>query len=110
MSAAAAAAAANRRRQHALVAAFAGAGAIDATHARTLEELGVRGQAHALQRLRDQEIVRLAGPGRYWVDLPAWQALRRRRKRLVLVVALIAFIVGVIASGALAAWLPAIAR
>jgi hypothetical protein len=110
MSAAAAAAAANRRRQHALVAAFAGAGAIDATHARTLEELGVRGQAHALQRLRDQEIVRLAGPGRYWVDLPAWQALQQRRKRWLLIVGFIAFVIGLVVSGGLAAWLPRLAH
>ena len=110
MSAAAAAAAASQRRQRELVAAVAGAGAVDALHARTLEEVGARDRLHALRHLRDHGVLHLAGPDRYWVDLPAWQALRRRRKRLVLVVALIAFIVGVIASGALAAWLPAIAR
>ena len=110
MSAAAAAAAANRRRQHALVAAFAGAGATDASHARTLEELSVRDQVHALQRLREQDVVRLAGPGRYWLDLAAWQALQRRRKRWLLIVAFIAFVIGLLASGGLAAWLQRLAH
>jgi len=108
MSAATAAVAASRRRQRELVAAFAGAGAVDATHARTPEELGVRDRLHVVQHLRDRGVLRLAAPGHYWVDLHAWQALRRRRKRLVLIVALIAFVIGVIASGALAAWLPAV--
>ena len=109
MSAAAAAAAASQRRQRELVAAFAGAGAVDAGHARTLEELGVRDRLHALKQLRDHGVLHLAGPERYWVDLAAWQALRQRRRRLVLLIALIALVVvGLIASGALAAWLPAV--
>jgi hypothetical protein len=110
MSAAAAVAAAGQRRQRELVAAFAAAGAIDALHARTLEELGVRDRLNALKHLRDHGVMHLAGPERYWVDLAAWQALRRRRKRIVLIVALIALVVGLIASGALAAWLPSIGR
>jgi len=108
MSAAAAVAAASQRRQREIVAAFAAAGAVDAVHARAPEDLGVRDRLHALQHLRDRGVLHLAGPGRYWVDLATWQALRRRRKRLALTVALIAFVVGVLASGALAAWLPAV--
>lgn len=108
MSAAAAAVAASRRRLHELVAAFAGAGAIDAAHARTLQEVGMRDRPHALQRLRDRRVAHLVGGDRYWIDMAAWQALQRRRKRLVLIVAFAAFVAGIIASGALAAWLPAV--
>lgn len=110
MSAAAAAVASRRRRQHVLIAALAGAGATDAAHARTLEELGVRDVTHALRQLREREVVRLAGPGRYWVDMTAWQALQQRRKRLLLVVGFIAFVIGLLASGGLAAWLPRLAH
>jgi hypothetical protein len=108
MSAATAAVAASRRRQRALVAAFAGAGAVDAAHARTPEELGVRDRLHVVQHLRDHGVLHLATPGRYWVDLDAWQALRRRRHRLALAIAIILALAALVASGALAAWLPAV--
>jgi hypothetical protein len=108
MSAAAAVAAASQRRQREIVAAFAGAGAVDAEHARTAEELGVRDRLHAMRHLQDRGVLHLAAAGRYWVDLAAWQALRHRRRRIALVIALIAALAALLASGALAAWLPAV--
>jgi hypothetical protein len=81
---AATAAFAQRRRQRAMVAAFAAAGATTAHHARTPEALGIGTRLRTLQRLRDAGVVRMASPGRYWADLAAWDALRRRRVRLVL--------------------------
>ena len=105
---AAAAAAASQRRQRKIVAAFAGAGAVDAAHARTPEELGVRDRLHALRHLQDHGVLHRAADGRYWVDLPAWQALRQRRRRLALAIAVLAALVALLASGALAALLPAV--
>jgi hypothetical protein len=105
VSAATAAVAARRRRLRAIVAAFAGAGASSAAQARTPEELGLPldgfRQRDALQRLRERGVLREAAPGRYWVDLEAWQALRGRRRWLLLAIALAA-----LAFGVLAAWLP----
>ena len=92
MSAAAAAAIARRQRQ--VIAAFAAAGAIDDAHARTPEELALGDRLRALQRLRDRNVIRMAAPGRFWVDLTAWQAFRRRRRRLALVLGLVAITLG----------------
>jgi hypothetical protein len=108
MSAAGAVAAASQRRQREIVAAFAGAGATDAAHARAPEELGVRDRLHAMRHLQDHGVLHLAGPGHYWVDLAAWQALRDRRRRIALVIALVAALAALLASGALAAWLPSV--
>ena len=108
MSAAAAAAAASQRRQREIVAAFAGANATDAAHARTPEELGVRDRLHAMRHLQGHGVLHLTASGRYWVDLPAWQALRQRRRRIALAIALIAALAALLASGALAAWLPSV--
>ena len=108
MSAAAAAVAASQRRQREIVAAFAGAGAIDAAHARSPEELGVHDRLHAMRHLQERGVLQLAAPGRYWVDLPAWQASRQQRRRGALVIALIVALAALLASGALAAWLPSV--
>jgi len=108
MSAAGAVAAVSQRRQREIVAAFAGAGAINAAHARSPEELGVRDRLHAMRHLQDRGVLHLAAPGRYWVDLAAWEASRQQRRRMALVIALIAALAALLASGALAAWLPAV--
>ncbi|MFL6592070.1 MAG: hypothetical protein ACJ8GK_05110 [Luteimonas sp.] len=97
MSAAAAATAAMARRQRQLVAVFSAAGAIDAAHARTPEELALGDRLRALQQLRDRNVIRMAAPGRFWVDLVAWQAFRRRRRRLALVLVLVALTLGLVA-------------
>ena len=96
MSAAAAAAAASARRQRHVVAAFAAAGATDAAHARSVRELALDDRLRTLQQLRDRAIVRMAAPDRFWVDLDAWQAFRARRRRLALVLALVALAMGIV--------------
>lgn len=93
MSAAAIAAAAAQRRQRELVAAFAGAGAVDAAHARTPAQVGAPDHPRALQRLRDHGVLRMGATGCYWVDLGAWQARRRRARRFALAMALLAIVV-----------------
>jgi hypothetical protein len=52
-----------------VVAAFVGAGATDPTRARAPEELALANRLHALQQLRDRDVIRMAAPGRYWVDV-----------------------------------------
>lgn len=47
-----------------------------------------------LDRLVEKGVVRVAGPGAYWLDEPAWEALRSRRRTMILLLvgaALLAF-------------------
>jgi hypothetical protein len=94
VSAASAAVAVRMRRQREAVAAFVGAGAIDAAHARSFAELGIadHGHARALRQLREHAVVRLAEGDRYWVHMATWDALRRRRHRILAVVLIAALV------------------
>jgi len=68
-----------------IVSAFERAGALTPEQSRTPEEIGVDDQRLAWRRLREREIVRDAGNGRYYVDLAVWEATRRLRRRMALV-------------------------
>lgn len=68
-----------------IVAAFERAGAVTPERSQTPEEIGVDDQRLAWRRLREREILRDAGEGRYYVDLGVWEATRRLRRRMALV-------------------------
>jgi hypothetical protein len=96
MSAAGAAVAASARRQRQVVAAFTAAGAVDAAHARNPNELDLGGRQRTLHQLCDRDVIRMAAPNRFWVDLVAWQAFRSRRRRLALALAMVALLAGLV--------------
>jgi hypothetical protein len=85
MGAAVAVILANQRKT---VDAFARAGAISPATAQSLQALGIA-DGRAVRRLRDHAVVREAAPGMYYVDLEVWQAVRRTRLRIVLVLAIV---------------------
>ena len=68
------------------------AGAVTPDRARTLEELGI-GRGVILRRLRERAVVRQAGPDRFYLDEPSWEAVRRSRRRAVHVLGVLALIV-----------------
>jgi hypothetical protein len=88
MGAAAAAVAIAERR---IVEAFENAGATSPATARTPDELGADVQSIGWRRLTSRAIVReaLPGSGLYYLDRPSWQALRRTRMRLLIVLILV---------------------
>ncbi len=72
------------------VEAFVRAGATDPATAQSLQMIGIA-DGRAVRRLRGHAVVREAAPGIYYVDLEVWQAVRRSRQRIVLVLALVVF-------------------
>jgi hypothetical protein len=73
------------RKERELVEIFTRAGATSPVAAKSLDELNVHHQGLAMRRLRSRAVVRESG-GRYYVDLESWEALRRMRHRMILVV------------------------
>jgi hypothetical protein len=92
MGAAAGAIAVAERR---IVRAFEAAGATSPATARTPDEVGADTFGIGWRRLTRRAVVRetLPGSGVYYLDLPAWQAVRRTRMRILaaLVIILLAF-------------------
>jgi hypothetical protein len=78
--------------------AFERAGATSAETARAPEDLGVATHGIGWRRLTRRAIVGESGAGRYYLDVPSWQAMRKvRRQRslamVVLVLVLVAWII-----------------
>ena len=71
-------------------------GAINPQQARTLEELGVS-RGVILRRLRERAVIRQAGPDRFYLDEPSWEAIRRTRRRAIHISWVIALILLMIA-------------
>ena len=88
MGAAAAAVAVAERR---MVEAFELAGATSVAAARSPDEVGVDPSSLSWRRLTNRAVIREAAPGsgRYYLDREVWQAVRRTRMRLVVVLILI---------------------
>ena len=88
MGAAAAAVAIAERR---MVEAFERAGATSVASARTPDEVGVETSSLGWRRLTNRAVVREAAPGsgRYYLDREVWQAVRRTRMRMLVVLILI---------------------
>jgi hypothetical protein len=68
-----------------IVSAFERAGAVTPERSRTPEEVGVDDQRLAWRRLRDRAIIREAGDGRFYLDVEVWEANRRLRRRMAIV-------------------------
>ena len=88
MGAAAAAVVVAERR---LVEAFERAGATGAASALTPEEVGVEPSSLGWRRLTNRAVIRETAPGsgRYYLDREVWQAVRRTRMRLLVVVVVV---------------------
>lgn len=76
--------------------AFEGAGITAPERARDPEEIGVGMHGIGWRRLVDRAVLREASPGKWYIDMPSWLALRRQRRRMsivlvVLVIAVAAF-------------------
>lgn len=87
-------------KERQIVEAFERAGATTASRGRTPTELGVHEGGVGWRRLRDRAVVRESSPasGLYYLDTEVWDAVRRTRHRMLLVVlvvmlALLAFVV-----------------
>src|SRR2546428_6770531 len=76
------------RKERRAVEAFARGGATSPATAQTLEALGIP-DGLAVQRLRDHAVLREGAPGLYFVDLEVWHAVRRARRRILLVLAIV---------------------
>ena len=72
-----AAAAVIMMRERRLVEAFTLAAATSPDRALPVETLGVDYDALALRRLQQRAVIREGAPGRFYLDVPSWQALRR---------------------------------
>ena len=97
MGAAVAAVIAIRERE--VVSAFRDVGATALVSAVTLDQVGVDRNV-GFRRLRRHEVIREATPGRYYLDEGVWTAVRRTRRRLVLILfAILAFLVIAIGIG-----------
>ncbi len=79
--------------------AFRRASSISPASARSMEDVGINDEGPVMRRLRDREIVREGAPGTFYLDVPAWEALRKRRQRMMLVMLLV--ILGAVAFGIL---------
>lgn len=73
---------------------FRDLGVMSSTSARRLDDVGV-GEGLALRRLRRHEVIREASPGMFYLDEPVWNAVRNTRRRMVVVVLLIAALIGI---------------
>lgn len=71
------------RKEKDLVAHFQNAGATAAGAAKSPDELGVH-ERLAWGRLVNRAVIREAEPGRYYLDVPSWEALRYTRRRIAL--------------------------
>lgn len=67
------------------------AGAVTPQQARTLDELGIT-KGVILRRLRERAVIRQAGPDRFYLDEPSWEAVRRSRRRAIHVLGVIALV------------------
>jgi hypothetical protein len=78
-------------KERQLVEAFERAGVLSPALARTPDEIGVDPHGVGWRRLQDHAVVREAGAGsgRYYLDIEVWQALRRMRLRIVLILAVV---------------------
>lgn len=68
-------------REKDLVAHFRQAGAVAAASAKSPSELGVH-ERMAWERLVERAVIREASPGAYYLDEQSWNALRRMRRRM----------------------------
>jgi transposase-like protein len=71
-------------KEREIVDAFRDAGAVSTVTARPLDQVGVD-ENIGFRRLRAHEVIREATPGRYYLDEGVWVAVRRTRRRVMVV-------------------------
>src|SRR5689334_18637330 len=71
-------------KQGRIVESFRKAGAISTMNAVTPASIGIHG-GPAFHKLRKHEVLREVATGLYYLDEPTWNALRRARRRAILV-------------------------
>ncbi|MDQ6738690.1 MAG: hypothetical protein M3Z30_13455 [Gemmatimonadota bacterium] len=71
-------------KERRIVEAFQSAGATSPERAIMVHDVGV-GDGIALRRLRSHAVIREATPGHLYLDQEVWDALRRTRRRMMLV-------------------------
>lgn len=81
---AAAAVAIMRRREQDVIDDFRAAGATSPETAQAYDAIGL-GDTLAIRRLHNRAVIREAAPGRWYLDEEVWEAVRRTRKRLAMV-------------------------
>ena len=79
-----------------IVDAFERAGATAPDRALPLADVPVEPGGVGMRRLRDRAVVREARPGEYYADLEVWEALRRTRRRLVVVLLVLVGVLGAV--------------
>ena len=84
-------------KERQIVEAFQRAGATTPDSARPFDTIDVEVHGVGMRRLRDREVIREASPGNYYLDYDVWQAVRRQRHRLALVIILL--MLGLVAVG-----------
>jgi len=84
-------------KERKIVEAFERAGATDPGRARTTQEAGVETSGFAWRRLRARGLVRDAGGGRFFVDVPLWEARRRRNIMIALLLVLTILVAALLA-------------
>lgn len=72
------------RKEREIVEAFREVGAVSPETALPLDQVGVD-ERIGFRRLREHEVVRDAGAGRYYLDEGVWTAVRATRRRVALV-------------------------
>ncbi|MEP6491948.1 MAG: hypothetical protein ABJF01_04690 [bacterium] len=87
------------RKERDIVDTYRGAGATTVSSARRADELDVD-QRLAFHRLVQRAVLREAGDGRFYLDEPSWQALRRLRHRMAIVMFVI--VIAMVVSGVVA--------
>jgi hypothetical protein len=74
-----------RRREQEVVDDFRAAGATSPGTAQSYDAIGL-GESLAIRRLRNRAVLREASSGLFYLDEQSWEALRRTRRRLVVVI------------------------
>lgn len=82
-----------RHRESEVVEDFRLVGATSPTGARSLADIGI-GESRAFERLCEREVIRQPTPGCYYVDEAAWEAIRRNRRRMGIIVLITTVLVG----------------
>ena len=77
------------RREKDLVVHFQQQGVLSPATAQTLSAMHVD-EGLILRRLRSRAVIREAGSGLFYLDEPSWVAIARMRRRLVLVLLIVA--------------------
>jgi hypothetical protein len=78
-------AAALRRREQEVVDDFRRAGATSPATAQSYDAIGL-GDSLAIKRLHNRAVIREAEAGRWYLDEEVWEAVRRTRRRMAMVV------------------------